>query len=98
MSIKSIILEGMTWEQWQTLSSTEREAIRDYSKLTPQLKGLEGKRVEVVTTYGETRRFWVGMSTGWTPIHLEVHNTRSTGGGPAEEVYKSVRVVRESRC
>jgi hypothetical protein len=62
-------------------------------ELSPQLIGLEGRRVEVETTYGERRRFWVGKSTGWLPIHLEVHNRRSTGGGAAERAYKSVRVV-----
>jgi len=62
--------------------------------LTPQLVGLEGRRVEVVTTYGETRRFHVGKSTGWIPCHLEIHNARSSGGGSAEKQYKSVRVIR----
>lgn len=62
--------------------------------LSPQLIGLEGRRVEVVTDYGETRRFNVGKSTGWLPIHLEVHHHRSTGGGAAERHYKSVRVIR----
>lgn len=63
------------------------------SQLTPQLIGLEGKRVEVVTTYDETRRFIVGKSTGWCPIHLEIANRSSHGGGAAEHEYKSVRQV-----
>jgi hypothetical protein len=62
-------------------------------ELSPQLRGLEGRRVEVVTTYGETRRFIVGRSGGWVPIHLEIHNRRSYGGGAADRVYKSVRLV-----
>ena len=49
--------------------------------LTPQLKGLEGKRVEVIDKYDEKRRFWVGKSTGWYPVHLEVARSNSTGGG-----------------
>lgn len=61
--------------------------------LSPQLIGLEGKRVEVVTTYGETRRFQVGRSTGWLPIHLEVARCNSSGGPAAEQSYRSVRVV-----
>jgi hypothetical protein len=40
--------------------------------LTAQLIGLEGKRVEVVDASGETRRFYVGKSTGWAPVHLEI--------------------------
>lgn len=63
------------------------------SELTPQLIGLEGKRVEVVTTYDETRRFIVGKSTGWCPCHLEIANRASHGGGAAEHEYKSVRQV-----
>ena len=44
--------------------------------------------------HGETRRFKVGLSTGPIPIHLEVHNERSTGGIGAAREYKSVRVIR----
>lgn len=60
--------------------------------LTPQLVGLEGRRVEVVQ-HGETRRFNVGKSTGWFPCHLEVHNRRARGGPAAFGPYDSVRVV-----
>ena len=64
--------------------------------LTPQLVGLEGKRVEVEMQGGERRRFWVSRSTGWCPIHLEVHSTRSHGGvGVWGAPFKHVRVVRE---
>jgi hypothetical protein len=62
-------------------------------ELSPQLVGLEGKRVEVVTLYGETRRFIVGKSTGFIPCHLEIARRDPTGGGAAEKEYKSVRVV-----
>lgn len=51
------------------------------AELTPQLNGLEGKRVEVVDCYGERRRFYVGKSTGWLPIHLEIARRNSSGGG-----------------
>ena len=82
---------------WNSMSHEAREKVRDNSNLSPQLIGLERMRVEVETTYGETRRFWVGKSTGWKPIHLEVKTTRSLGGDPAARAYKSVRVVRTSR-
>jgi hypothetical protein len=85
---------SMTWDKWQKLSPSEKEAHRTFECLTPQLKGLEGRRVEVETTYGEKRRFWVGRSTGWEPIHLEVKRSDSTGGEACEREYKSVRVVR----
>lgn len=62
--------------------------------LTKQLKGLEGRRVEVVTMYGEKRRFIVGRSTGWMPAHLEIARANSLGGMSAEQEYKSVTIVK----
>lgn len=63
--------------------------------LTPELCGLEGKRVEVVDCHGDTRRFWVGKSTGWMPVHLEVARRSCSGGCAVHGVpFKSVRVVR----
>lgn len=65
------------------------------AELIPQLKGLEGKRVEVVTCDGLKKRFIVGKSTGWLPCHLEIKTRRSTGGEAAYGApYMSVRVVR----
>lgn len=63
-------------------------------ELSPQLAGLEGKRVEVVDVYGGTRRFKVGRSTGWLPCHLELANSRSSGGMAADKKYASVRIIR----
>ena len=54
----------------------------DY-ELTPQLVGLEGRRVEVTERDGTKRRFNVGKSTGWAPCHLEIKTRRSMGGCPA---------------
>lgn len=72
----------------------KRTGERCDSELTPQLKGLEGKRVEVVDSYGETRRFKVGKSTGWIPCHLEIASDRLHGGGPVYgSPFRSVRVV-----
>ena len=67
-------------------------------ELTPQLVGLEGKRVEVVDCYGERRRFIVGRSTGWIPCHLEIVG-RNSSGGPAVygAPFQSVRVVGRGR-
>lgn len=84
----------MNYTTWQSLSAAQKEAQRDNSGLTRQLTGLEGARVEVVTSYGEKRRFWVGKSTGWKPCHLEILTTRSMGGISAELEYASVRVIR----
>lgn len=62
-------------------------------ELCEQLRGLEGKRVEVVDSYGERRRFTVGRSTGWIPVHLELE-PRANGGSPAYGFpYQSVRAI-----
>lgn len=91
-------LAGMTQEKWDSLTAHEREAIRDYSGLSEQLKGLEGYRVEVVDEdSGRTRRFIVGHSTGWRPCHLELVNSRSRGGDPARTTYRSVRSIERVR-
>lgn len=67
---------------------------RSKVELTPQLVGLEGKRVEVVDRYGEKRRFQVGRSSGWIPCHLEIEH-RNSSGGPAVTgaPFRSVRVI-----
>jgi len=63
-------------------------------ELTPQLNGLEGKRVEVVDKWGEKRRFKVGRSTGWIPCHIELARCNSQDGGAVMGApFKSVRVV-----
>lgn len=100
---KDIVIEGpgtlAAYEQYTQLCAEGFEYNRKTLKrceieLVPELKGLEGKRVEVVDNYGETRRFIVGRSTGWMPCHLEI-SRRNSSGGPAVmgSPFKSVRVV-----
>ncbi len=84
----------MTQETWDGMSPAQKDVVRDLSGLSHQLVGLEGCRVEVKTTYNETRRFKVGRSTGWRPCHLELANVRSISGGCADHVYESVRIIR----
>jgi hypothetical protein len=63
-------------------------------ELLPILVGLDGRRVEVWDHDGRKRRFIVGKSTGWMPIHLEIHNRRSHGGPACDSRgYESVREV-----
>ncbi|END3175285.1 hypothetical protein ABL052_004504, partial [Salmonella enterica] len=64
------------------------------AEYTPQLVGLEGRRVEVIDAYGETRRFIVGRSSGWMPCHIEIAR-RDSHGGPAVTgaPFKSVSVI-----
>jgi len=87
----------MTQTKWDSLSTQERERLRDYSGLTDQLRGLEGWRVEVVTSYGETRRFIVGRSTGWRPCHIEISRRNAFGGPAAHSHYASVRKLYKVR-
>lgn len=63
-------------------------------ELTLQLIGLEGKRVEVVNSWGEKERFLVGKSTGFIPCHLMLKNSRSSGGMAVMGApFQSVRVI-----
>lgn len=67
---------------------------RSESELHPLLKGLEGKRVEVTSSVtGETRRFWVGKSTGFVPCHLEIARRNCLGGEAVTADFDSVRVL-----
>ena len=79
-------------------SYCQRNKLRCPAGLTPQLIGLEGKRVEVVDRYGQRRRFIVGKSTGWQPCHLEIAR-RDSSGGPAVTgaPFHSVTVVGQGR-
>ena len=71
---------------------------RSQSELTPELMGLEGKRVEVMDRWGQKRRFYVGRSTGFIPCHLEICRRDSTGGAAVMGApFKSLRVVNGSR-
>jgi hypothetical protein len=82
---------------WNSLTPAQRGAQRDLSGLSPQLTGLEGWRVEVETTYGETRRFIVGRSTGRVPCHLEVSRRSARGGHAAEKRYTRVTRLYKAR-
>ena len=71
---------------------------RSQSELTPQLIGLEGKRVEVVDCWEQERRFYVGKSTGFIPVHLEIARRDSTGGPAVMGTpFRSLRIVNGTR-
>ena len=71
---------------------------RSQSELAPELMGLEGKRVEIVDCWRQKRRFYVGKSTGFIPVHLEIARRNSTGGPAVMGApFKSLRVVAGSR-
>lgn len=63
-------------------------------ELTEALIGLEGTRVEVVDSFGDKRRFWVGKSTGWIPCHIELARRDSSGGFPVYGApFRSLTVI-----
>lgn len=75
-----------------------RTGWRSRSELTPELIGLEGKRVEVRHHWPESgtvevSRFIVGKSTGFIPCHLEIKRRDSTGGAVCLGKILSVRIV-----
>lgn len=75
----------------------EEEGWRSFSGLSPQLSGLEGVRVEVVSLSGEKRRFIVGKSTGYIPCHIERARSNSSGGPAAERRYASVKIITKGK-
>lgn len=87
------------YQQYSEMMDTAREynkrtGYRFQCELHPLLKGKEGKRVEVTSRDGSKRRFWVGKSTGWIPVHLEIARRTSTGGGAVYGDFTAVTVVR----
>lgn len=75
----------------------DRTGEKAVAYLSMQLVGLEGYRVEAVDEEGDApRRFIVGKSTGWIPVHLEIRTTRSTGGEPARLEYHSVKILEKT--
>ena len=82
------------WMSGKVFEVYQKTGKRCDAELSQQLTGLEGRRVEVVDQYGETRRFIVGKSTGWIPVHLEIKTRRSMGGSAVcGAPFKSVRLV-----
>lgn len=64
------------------------------SELIPEFIGKEGKRVEVITSYGTTERYYIGKSIGFIPCHLEIKKSNSTGGTPVTGYpFKSIRFI-----
>lgn len=87
------------YRQYEAAVAAPREHFRLTGRalqceLTPQLLGLEGRRVEVVDCSGERRRFQVGKSTGWIPVHLALRSRASCAGFSVMDApFRSVRVL-----
>lgn len=90
-------LQGMTSDKWSKLTPAERQRIAAPAypeQMAPHL----GWRVEVLTHYGETRRFIVGKSTGWRPRYLEIPRVNSAGGPSCDsQGYLSITKIRKVR-
>lgn len=94
--LREMISNGkMTHDIWIKLTGAQRLRVRDERNLCKALRGYEGCRVQAVIN-GETVRFNVGVSTGWCPIHLRLHNANSSGGDPIVDP-KSVTDVKHIR-
>ncbi len=78
----------------EVLKRNKDTGFKSSSQLTPQLIGLEGKRVKVIDKYDETRAFKVGKSTGYIPCHLELKRSDSTGGcAVCGTPFKSITII-----
>lgn len=76
----------------------EETGWRSQSELIPEFIGREGQRVEVVTSWGETFRYYIGKSTGFIPCHLEVKRKDSSGGGSVcGYPFKSIKFLSTHR-
>lgn len=78
--LRNAIADGtMTQQLWDKTPLSVRRSVRDNSGLVPALLGLEGCRVETMID-GKQSRFKVGVSAGWRPCHIRLHDERSIGG------------------
>lgn len=75
------------YRQYEAALEAARARVRSGGRrlqchLTPQLVGLEGKRIEVVDRHLNGRSFVVGRSGGFLPVHLELTSERARYGDP----------------
>lgn len=81
----------------QVIKYCNANKTRCFAELKECLVGRIGDRVEVEEQDGSKRRFYVGISTGIIPIHLEISRSNSLGGipimGHPGKLYKSVLLM-----
>ena len=81
----------MDAKTWEAMPPLEKLRHLDTTGLSPQLVGKEGWRVQVTPLGGgKPRRFIVGKSTGWKPVHLELAYRTSRDGPAADFGYAEV--------
>ena len=92
-------LDGMTQEKWNRLSETERHELRDFSP-HPMLEDARMHRCRVEITFGDgsKMRGYVGLTTGWRPVYLLLHNARSVSSSVTLEGARlaAIRSVRRT--
>ena len=71
------------WENGEPVPCGGTLKVIDNSQLDPRFTRFHetGERVEITYQDGEKVRCYIGKSTGWTPIYLEIKKSNSTGGG-----------------
>jgi hypothetical protein len=69
------------YQQFTERKQREYSEKFDPSELAPQFVPHynTGQRVIILTKYGETKRGYIGVTTGWKPCFLLMNNTRSIG-------------------
>jgi len=67
----------------QVAGCTGTLKVIDKSELNPRATQFykSGERVEIIYSDGEKTRCYIGKSTGWKPVYLEVKKSNSMGGG-----------------
>lgn len=72
----------------------------DRSRLDSQLDRFykSGERIEITYRGGDKIRCYVGKSTGWRPVYLEISRSNSSGGGSIlSDMIESIRPLGKYR-
>ena len=57
-----------------------------------------GQRIEVRTPYGETKRGYVGVTTGWKPVFILLAKSNSHGSGEIlDSKYEIINTINKYR-
>lgn len=74
----------MNWDEWKNLTPAQKNEQMDRSELDTRFDApyRTGERIEVKYQWGETtetKRGYVGRTTGWRPVYILLNNSRSMG-------------------
>ena len=85
----------MQLEYWRRLPNKEKERLLDYSNLSQQLIGKEGRLVKVLTLDNRRLMFYVARSQGSNPFHVMLNKQFDKQGFPAPKQFKEVKVYNK---